>query len=267
MRASARQLICHTASRQRVRGNRRGQKPQPRASTAFDRGKTVVFERAVPTRSRRSPPHRASNDARVAALNTKLHELRSAQAGEQPSAKAGGQPSANDLIEAMKSPEAWATFAKDWPDFHAPISEYVEARVSHANSQIKADVQKQIDEAIQPLKAAEAKQQTTREVAALDAAHPDWRGVVVSSQFQTWMLGQSADRHQQLNGDSSQEVATVLAAYKEALASSPSPAKKLNDKRKKQLERSSGIPSQPGFGAEGVVPVDDFDAAFDALPD
>ena len=65
-RARARHHTCHTASRQRVRGNRRGQKPRPRALTAFDRGASVVSERAVPTRPKPSndaPPrsHRRIN--------------------------------------------------------------------------------------------------------------------------------------------------------------------------------------------------------------
>ena len=194
-----------------------------------------------------------SNAGRIGALQRKLNEF-------QASSPAGGvQPSATEVAEAMKTPEAWASFNEEYPDIHDAI----ESRLEMERSQN----QETMNRALQPLRAAEEERHVSNQYAALEAAHTDWKDVVNSESFVDWLQEQPNAIQELSNSNDAFEASKLLDYYKlsqplEEIATT-STVTSIQQKRAKQLEDSTGVKSKPGPGATGVIPPDDFDAAFE----
>ena len=194
-----------------------------------------------------------SNAGRIGALQRKLNEF-------QATSPAGGvQPSATEVAEAMKTPEAWASFNEEYPDIHDAI----ESRLEMERSQN----QEAMDRALQPLREAEEERHVTGQYAALEAAHTDWKNVVNSESFVDWLQQQPTAIQQLSNSNDAFEASKLLDYYKMSqpreLAATTSTVTSLQQKRAKQLQDSTGVKSKPGPGATGVIPPDDFDTAFE----
>jgi hypothetical protein len=194
-----------------------------------------------------------SNAGRIGALQRKLNEF-------QASSPAGGvQPSATEVAEAMKTPEAWASFNEEYPDIHDAIESRLEVE--------RSQNQEAMNRALQPLKAAEEERHVSSQYAALEAAHTDWKDVVNSESFVDWLQEQPTAIQQLSNSNDAFEASKLLDYYKlsqpqEEIATT-STVTSIQQKRAKQLEDSTGVKSKPGPGATGVIPPDDFDAAFE----
>ena len=194
-----------------------------------------------------------SNAGRIGALQRKLNEF-------QASSPAGGvQPSATEVAEAMKTPEAWASFNEEYPDIHDAI----ESRLEMERSQN----QETMNRALQPLRAAEEERHVSNQYAALEAAHTDWKDVVNSESFVDWLQEQPNAIQELSNSNDAFEASKLLDYYKlsqplEEIATT-STVTSIQQKRAKQLEDSTGVKSKPGPGATGVIPPDDFDTAFE----
>jgi hypothetical protein len=194
-----------------------------------------------------------SNAGRIGALQRKLNEF-------QATSPAGGNPpSATEVAEAMKTPEAWASFNEEYPDIHDAI----ESRLEMERSQN----QETMNRALQPLRAAEEERHVNGQYAALEAAHTDWKDVVNSESFVDWLQQQPTAIQQLSNSNDAFEASKLIDYYKlsqprEDVATT-STVTSIQQKRAKQLEDSTGVKSKPGPGATGVIPPDDFDAAFE----
>ena len=194
-----------------------------------------------------------SNAGRIGALQRKLNEF-------QATSPAGGnQPSATEVAEAMKTPEAWASFNEEYPDIHDAI----ESRLEMERSQN----QETMNRALQPLRAAEEERHVSNQYAALEAAHTDWKDVVNSESFVDWLQEQPNAIQELSNSNDAFEASKLLDYYKlsqpmEEIATT-STVTSIQQKRAKQLEDSTGVKSKPGPGATGVIPPDDFDTAFE----
>ena len=194
-----------------------------------------------------------SNAGRIGALQRKLNEF-------QATSPAGGTtPSATEVAEAMKTPEAWASFNEEYPDIHDAIESRLEVE--------RSQNQETMNRALQPLRAAEEERHVNTQYAALEAAHTDWKDVVKSESFVDWLQEQPNAIQQLSNSNDAFEASTLLDYYKlglpqEAIATT-STVTSIQQKRAKQLEDSTGVRSKPGPGATGVIPPDDFDTAFE----
>ena len=194
-----------------------------------------------------------SNAGRIGALQRKLNEF-------QATSPAGGnQPSATEVAEAMKTPEAWASFNEEYPDIHDAI----ESRLEMERSQN----QETMNRALQPLRAAEEERHVSNQYAALEAAHTDWKDVVNSESFVDWLQEQPNAIQELSNSNDAFEASKLIDYYKlsqprEDVATT-STVTSIQQKRAKQLEDSTGVKSKPGPGATGVIPPDDFDTAFE----
>jgi len=200
-----------------------------------------------------------SHQGRLSAMQLKINQ----QQHQSPPAE--NQPSAGDVKEAMKTPEQWAAFKEEYPDIHAAV----ESRMEQNNLHTQTQIQQHIDQAIQPLQAAEQERAQAQELAALEAAHPDWATVVQADDFKYWMMGQPPQMHAMLKGDTAHEVGTVLSLYGSATQVAPkhSTIDDLKARRQQQLTSAVGIPTKSGPGAGGTIPRDDWDAAWDATSD
>jgi hypothetical protein len=194
-----------------------------------------------------------SNAGRIGALQRKLNEF-------QATSPAGGnQPSAIEVAEAMKTPEAWASFNEEYPDIHDAIESRLEVE--------RSQNQEAMNRALQPLRAAEEERHVTGQYAALEAAHTDWKDVVKSGSFVDWLQQQPTAIQQLSNSNDAFEASKLLDYYKmsqpQEAAATTSTVTSIQQKRAKQLEDAAGVRSKPGPGATGVIPPDDFDAAFE----
>jgi len=194
-----------------------------------------------------------SNAGRIGALQRKLNEF-------QASSPAGGvQPSATEVAEAMKTPEAWASFNEEYPDIHDAIESRLEVE--------RSQNQETMNRALQPLRAAEEERHVNGQYAALEAAHTDWKDVVKSGAFVDWLQQQPNAIQQLSNSNDAFEASKLIDYYKMSQprveAATTSTVTSIQQKRAKQLEDSTGVRSKPGPGATGVIPPDDFDAAFE----
>jgi len=194
-----------------------------------------------------------SNAGRIGALQRKLNEF-------QASSPAGGvQPSATEVAEAMKTPEAWASFNEEYPDIHDAIESRLEVE--------RSQNQETMNRALQPLRAAEEERHVNGQYAALEAAHTDWKDVVKSGAFVDWLQQQPNAIQQLSNSNDAFEASKLIDYYKMSQpreeAATTSTVTSIQQKRAKQLEDSTGVKSKSGPGATGVIPPDDFDAAFE----
>ena len=194
-----------------------------------------------------------SNAGRIGALQRKLNEF-------QATSPAGGAtPSATEVAEAMKTPEAWASFNEEYPDIHDAIESRLEVE--------RSQNQETMNRALQPLRAAEEERHVNVQYAALEAAHTDWKDVVKSGAFVDWLQQQPNAIQQLSNSNDAFEASKLIDYYKMSLpreeAATTSTVTSIQQKRAKQLEDSTGVKSKPGPGATGVIPPDDFDAAFE----
>ena len=194
-----------------------------------------------------------SNAGRIGALQRKLNEFQST------SPAGGNQPSANEVAEAMKTPEAWASFNEEYPDIHDAIESRLEVE--------RSQNQETMNRALQPLRAAEEERHVSNQYAALEAAHTDWKDVVKSESFVDWLQEQPNAIQQLSNSNDAFEASTLLDYYKLGLPqeeiATTSTVTSIQQKRAKQLEDAAGVRSKPGPGATGVIPPDDFDTAFE----
>ena len=194
-----------------------------------------------------------SNAGRIGALQRKLNEF-------QATSPAGGAtPSATEVAEAMKTPEAWASFNEEYPDIHDAIESRLEVE--------RSQNQETMNRALQPLRAAEEERHVNGQYAALEAAHTDWKDVVNSESFVDWLQQQPTAIQQLSNSNDAFEASKLIDYYKlsqprEDVATT-STVTSIQQKRAKQLEDSTGVKSKPGPGATGVIPPDDFDTAFE----
>ena len=194
-----------------------------------------------------------SNAGRIGALQRKLNEF-------QATSPAGGTtPSATEVAEAMKTPEAWASFNEEYPDIHDAIESRLEVE--------RSQNQETMNRALQPLRAAEEERHVSNQYAALEAAHTDWKDVVKSESFVDWLQEQPNAIQQLSNSNDAFEASKLIDYYKlsqpqEAIATT-STVTSIQQKRAKQLEDAAGVRSKPGPGATGVIPPDDFDTAFE----
>jgi len=194
-----------------------------------------------------------SNAGRIGALQRKLNEFQST------SPAGGNQPSANEVAEAMKTPEAWASFNEEYPDIHDAIESRLEVE--------RSQNQETMNRALQPLRAAEEERHVSNQYAALEAAHTDWKDVVKSESFVDWLQEQPNAIQQLSNSNDAFEASKLIDYYKlsqpQGEIATTSTVTSIQQKRAKQLEDAAGVRSKPGPGATGVIPPDDFDTAFE----
>lgn len=205
-----------------------------------------------------------SNAGRVRALQRKIDELTASKPATE-------QPSAEEVQEAMKTPEAWASFQTDYPTIASAMEARFEAERKLIEQQMNQRLQP-LSTNIQSLGHAEHERFLQAQYAALEAAHPDWREVAASAEFNEWM-GHQPEAIRNLGvSERADEVSTVLTYFKTsrqrppapADEDSPSPVSELQQRRRKQLEEGAAPPAQRGSGARTAIPEDDFDAAFRA---
>ena len=160
-----------------------------------------------------------------------------------------------------ESPPELAEFKNDYPDIYQGVEKYIQTELARREEALRAEMQQQIA----PVNQVFAAQQEAAEMAALEAAHPDWQQVATDNAFQEWLAAQPLPVQQMANSDYASEVSYVLDSFKtQAQPQQPQPqpaAQGIAKKRAKQLEQSTGVSSRASASVSPLAE-DDYSSAF-----
>ena len=194
-----------------------------------------------------------SDRGRKVALQRKVDELNTklTTGGDKPTESNNDAP-----------PAKWAEMKQDYPDIAAASEEMMQ----QASQRIIAATSQKVNEALQPFHQKEAEAYTTAQNAALEERHPNWIETVNSSEFVNWLPMQNAAIQDLVNSNDAADSASLLDYFKNT---QPQPAEidqptRLADKRKRQLNAGTGIPTRSSGGSAGYIAKDDFAAAFES---
>jgi hypothetical protein len=132
-----------------------------------------------------------------------------------------------------------------------------------------ANVQKQVDQMLKPLREAEQAKQKLGQEEALEKAFPNWKVQVNEPHFEEWLQGRSETVKKLVHSSNSADAIELLTYYNSSVGNvteedtGKTQVEKVQDKRAKQLNASSGISSKSA-GSSGAMPTDP-DALFDYL--
>ncbi len=160
--------------------------------------------------------------------------------------------------------EFWTALQEDDPD----LANAIDGRLgSNKQPAIDPDTQKKIDLMLK----REDERVVTAELAALEAAHPDYQAVVNSPDFYSWMDKQPDNVKGMFNSDSAREAVSFLNYYKsqspdyqpkQSSEGDQSPTvDQIKAERQKKLSNSSTQVKGKGIAPKAEGP-DDYDAAF-----
>jgi hypothetical protein len=204
-----------------------------------------------------------SDEGRVSALQRQINELQKVnntlKRVEQPRAVARPKPKINSkkIVDDLYSGDEDKAKAA------------VEALVSQQPTANTVDVERRMNQVVQPLLEAEKERSKATQEQALAEVHPDWREQVNSSEFSEWLGGLPKPVQQLVHSNESSDAVYMLNQFNK---SKPTPVvedertkvEKIQDKRDKQLADGTGLSSKHSAGASGGMPSDP-DALFDYL--
>lgn len=202
--------------------------------------------------------YKRSNEGRVSALQQKINSLEQ-QLTAPP--KTTEPPPVNTKV----TPEQWDEFEEEYPE----IAKAINARMTTMEQSLSHTVEGQIGQVVQPLQNAERDRFLQSQMAALDAAYPDWQEIVRGEPFTQWLSAQPTAVQKFMESEDARDASFLLDTYEH---SKPQPERvaavadpkvtEIQAQREKRLKESQGIKSRPTAGATGGLP-DDFDSAFD----
>jgi chromosome segregation ATPase len=214
-----------------------------------------------------------SASARVSAFHRKLNETTAEleRLRKAPSAPAADAPAPN-APPAEEDKELQAALS-EMPELGRLVDRLVAKKVTEAVGEVKQRVQ-QVEEGVKPLRVQHEEAAVRGELAVVEKEFPNWRDIVFSSEFETWI--QSKPRaiqqayEQAATGADGLEFLRMYhrdTAKPAAAGASNQPAQDdaTTDKQRKQanLERAVSVPSRAAIAPVGGVPdANDFEAAF-----
>lgn len=200
--------------------------------------------------------HRAKSDSgRIAALQKKLDELtQQTHKDEKPATE-------KQKHEAQELSDKWAELAEDYPEIAAAIESRL-AAIDKKISTSTGELDRKFQETVEPIREAEKAHYIQSQLAALNAAHPDWKQVKSSKGFEEWFGAQPPSVQALRKSDAAEDAAYLISAYKRDKQET---SQKLDRIERSRTERMASAVSTRGTGnAPKPTPPDDFEAAFNA---
>jgi len=205
-----------------------------------------------------------SNAGRVSALQRKINELETqlvggARPATSQAAPSGTQPTAQQVRDAMQTPEQWASFLEEYPE----VAKAVDARIQSQFSQIQRDLNPLREDA-QRRAQVEAEQFQRSQYGALEQAYPQWRQTINTPEFQSWYQTQPASIQSLVESDYADDAIALLNFYSSSKGA-PATSGRIHDiqaQRQRRLEQS--VETRGRQGAERPLAEDDFSSAFKA---
>jgi len=168
---------------------------------------------------------------------------------------------AQKATEALADPEKWATFKEDYAD----IATAMEAKFAHEREALRTEVLQEVQAPINYLRYAEEQRTEQTSFAVLDAAHDDWRDVVNSSEFNSWIVEQPQSVQSMMSSKNTADAVYLLDNFKRLTVPAVAETEtNLKTQRKQRLKASVSAPTKGTRTKPKSMP-NDFDAVFAAI--
>lgn len=198
-----------------------------------------------------------SVNGRINAYQRQINELKQQQQ-RAPQPSAGDNPQGSGMSDAK-----WEALKQDYPD----IAEAMEAQLNGVRSQYQNELQ-QLRQQVEPIQQrqqkAEYEQYRSSEEQALNSAHPDWKEVVRTTEYNEWLQQQPYRIQQFMESDKAEDNIYLLNAFKSTRSNAQATpdANPVQQRRERQLQQAKTIPNRSRSGGQSAIAEDDFDAAF-----
>ena len=220
-----------------------------------------AYEQAVAEQERlRHSVH--SNAGRVSALQRKINELES-QLGRQVQSAAApsGAPTAQEINDAMQTPESWASFTEEYPE----VARAVDGRISREIARLEQTLNPLREQVVRQQQ-NEARQFQQSQESELAKAHPNWKQTINTPEFQAWFQGQPTSIQTLVESDYADDAIALLnfdsSSMRERGAPSTGRVSEIQAARQRRLEQSTETTGKRG--AQRPLDEDDFSSAFKA---
>jgi hypothetical protein len=221
----------------------------------------TAYQQAVAEQERlRHSVH--SNAGRVSALQRKINELES-QLGRQVQAAAAPSdaPTAQEIQDAMQTPESWASFTEEYPE----VAKAVDGRIHREIARLEQTLNP-LRQEIERRAQFEAQQYAHQQMDELNTAYPKWRDTINTPAFNEWFKSQPPAVQSLVESDHAQDAIALLnffsASSRERGAPGTGRVSEIQAARQRRLEQSVESPSRRG--AQRPLAEDDFSSAFKA---
>lgn len=180
-------------------------------------------------------------------------QLKTALAAAKAVKESGGEaPTQAQVKAAAVSPEKLAAMKEDFPEV-AELIDQMEKRVAAVEAAkapavdveaLREEIRKEYDER---LTKAELRAEESRQLASIDAKHPNWEAVIKTPEFDAWWAKQPQDIKALSASRQASDVIRVLDAYSEQQkkAQADAEAKAKAEARLKGAITPRGVPAQP----------------------
>ena len=158
----------------------------------------------------------------------------------------------------MPDDPEWDSFKADYPQ----IAQVVEKRIAS----LDRVVNERVGQATQPIREMQHERYISHQFAALEAAHPDYKDVVATDTFRSWLSAQPPQNQAFAASEDANEASYLLSTFKAVTGSKSrevSQVAEIKEQRKAKLEAATGIQSKGATNPSVGGAPDDFDAAFE----
>lgn len=201
-----------------------------------------------------------SNKGRITSYQQQINNLQSQLSSYV--SKGSTQQQAQEELAQQVNDSSWEELKEDFPE----IAQALDQKLSSINQKVEELVGQrigQIEQQIQPLTQRASEDALMQEYAALEAAHPDYRDIADSADFNKWLESKPEPVKKLVESNSAADAAYLLDTFK-AESGANSEQKRLQNKQqnRERLQANLSVPSNRIVRRE--VSDDDFSSAFDS---
>jgi len=153
-------------------------------------------------------------------------------------------PTNADMEKATSDPEKWTQLKEDFPEWAEAMEEYVASKLGRASSNANPD---QINQLIEE-RTSQIRNEALEaiEFAKLETRHDDWKTVVSSPEFDTWIKTQPVDVFNLINSPKAVDAIKVMDLYKSANRKTPTLTTIEDIKNQRRATLSNAVSTKPG---------------------
>ncbi len=220
--------------------------------------------------------HRLDSDSgRVRAFQAKVDGLEKDIANIQSGGK-GEQPTNEEIRDAMAGgDEDWASFSEDYPEVAKAIDKRFDAQQVNIDSTLAPVIEKQESDA-----AAEAEAEAIESYGEVAKTFPSWQNEVQKQEYHDWFATQSPGTQALGESDDTRDASLLIGLYddyrvdqgKTSMRTDPEldtgvneVADEVTQRRSRQLQDGTTLPSKPARVVETGENLDDFEKSFNAF--
>jgi hypothetical protein len=199
--------------------------------------------------------HKYNSDiGRVNAYQRKIQEQEELLKQLQTQGPVGDNPQDSGM-----SDKEWEDLKNDYPD----IAKGFEGQLNQVRSQSAKELDA-IRKQIQPLEQKQQEQYLSSQLNHLENEHPDWRDVVQTAEFGSWLNNQPEEIQAFMQSQDAQRNIYLLNSFKSATQPKAAAATNgLQQKRQKQLQQAQTVANRSTSNKREALSEDDYDASFE----